>query len=235
MKKKCNFNSNSEPVMVDFKSKSSFDWRPLGILILGCLAIAFLVYSYIQNMHTLASTTYSEVTIYRDNIPLALKIEGKTGNRLFDFENYGASVEGLVREVAEGFTCEEIINNPQKIASEVKKRFDKTNTSIETLAITVTPPAEFTEAGKNLKATALITKKDSLITASAKHDAIAYTPEAERLEERRDARLNTQEDRKIKLREIESNEKIKFRQAEAIEKAAGKMKRKSGNLTIELH
>lgn len=65
-------------------------------------------------------------------------------------------------------------------------------------------------------------------SASVKRDAVGYTPEAERLKERRDRRFNAREERRIKMREIESNEKVKIRQAEAIENAADNQ----GNLLI---
>ncbi len=67
----------------------------------------------------------------------------------------------------------------------------------------------------------------SMISVAVKRDAQGYTPEAERLEERRDARYN-------ELKRIESNERIKIRQAEAIENAADNMGVLSGNLSVSL-
>ena len=73
-----------------------------------------------------------------------------------------------------------------------------------------------------------------MISASAKKDAVGYIPEAERLEERRDRRFDAQEERKIKMREIESNERIKIHQTEALENAADNMVM-FGDLAVELH
>lgn len=67
----------------------------------------------------------------------------------------------------------------------------------------------------------------SMISVAVKRDAQGYTPEAERLEERRDARYN-------ELKRIESNERIKIRQAEAIENAADNMGFLSGDLSVSL-
>lgn len=203
------------------------------------VCIGFILYIFLYIPYSTLHSDYEKIdlnlTIYKENIPLDLKVNAKTDNKCFNFHYYGNKIEELVKEVAVGGSCEELINNPQKLTNEVKKRFNEPDASLDFLSITVTPPAEFTEAEKNLRVAALTLQKDSMISTSSKHDAIGYTPEAERLEERRDARFNAQEDRRIKLREIESNEKIKLRQAEAIEKAADNMGLFSGDLAIKLH
>ena len=173
-------------------------------------------------------------TVYKENIPLQVEVKAETDNDAFHFHRYRHEIVGMVKKTMSEFSCEDVINNPQKIEEIVKSRFHEPKATLSFLTITVTPPAEFIDAGKALKTASLTVQKDSLISASAKKDAVGYTPEAERLEERRDRRFNAQEERKIKMREIESNEKIKMRQAEALENAADNMGM-FGDLAVELH
>lgn len=175
------------------------------------------------------------LTVYKENMPLEVKVQGRTDNQFFHLHSYKRQVEEMVKTGITEFSCEEVINNPQKIVEKVKNRFNEAEATLDFLSIIVTPPTEFTEAGKSLKVANLILQKDSMISASAKHDAVGYTSEAERLEERRDKRFNAQEERKIKMREIESNERVKMRQAEAIENAADNLGMFSGDLAVEIH
>ena len=122
----------------------------------------------------------------------------------------------------------DIINHPDKIAREVKRRYDASDgAKLESLYILADPPADFSAAAQKLKSLPMTLEADSIISEAAKRDAKGYTPEAERLEERRDARH-------IENKRIESNERIKIRQAKAIENAADNMGVLSGDLSVSL-
>ncbi len=205
----------------------------LNLMIVSC--ILFIAGIIIAILQLGPESIYFRLTVYKENMPLEVNVKGETDNQWFHFHSYKKQVEELVKTGIAELSCEEVINNPQKIAERVKSRFNEPKATLDFLSILVIPPTEFTEAGKSLKAAGLTLQKDSMISASAKHDAVGYTPEAERLEERRDKRLNAQEERRIKMRKIESNEKVKMRQAEAIENAADNLGMFSGGLTVEIH
>lgn len=171
---------------------------------------------------------YSNFSVYKENIPLEVNVEAETNNQWFHFTRYRREIQELVKTAIGEFSCEEVINNPQKIAEKVKSRFNKPKATLDFLTISITPPRELIEASKDQKVRSITVQTDHLLSVSAKQDAVGYTPEAERLEERRDRRFNERE-------KLKSNERIKMRQAEAIENAADNMGIFSGDLSVEIH
>ena len=152
--------------------------------------------------------------VYKDFVELTIDTKGRLDLNLFETEStYVMTLKALTQEVIDELPFDEVINNPSKITQEVRKRYEMTGEKLKSLYIMVTPPKDFSFAGQRLKSMPMTIAVDSMISAAAKRDAQGYTPEAERLEERRDARYN-------ELKRIESNELIKIRQAEAIENAA---------------
>ena len=161
--------------------------------------------------------------VYKDFVELTVNTKGRLDLNLFETESiYVTTLKALTQEVIDELPFDEVINNPSKITQEVRKRYEMTGEKLKSLYIMVTPPA-----GQRLKSMPMTIAVDSMISAAAKRDAQGYTPEAERLEERRDARYN-------ELKRIESNERIKIRQAEAIENAADNMGVLSGDLSVSL-
>lgn len=166
--------------------------------------------------------------VYKDFVELTIDTKGRLDLNLFETEStYVMTLKALTQEVIDELPFDEVINNTSKITQEVRKRYEMTGEKLKSLYIMVTPPKDFSFAGQRLKSMPMTIAVDSMISAAAKRDAQGYTPEAERLEERRDARYN-------ELKRIESNERIKIRQAEAIENAADNMGFLSGDLSVSL-
>lgn len=198
----------------------SFLRRVLPFSLMLCfifIAVAYLVKLGLANIDV-------KTVVYKDFVELTVDTKGRLDLNLF--EN-GASnvtnIKTLTQLVIGELPFEEVINNPGKITQEVKKRYEMTGKKINSLYIMVTPPKDFSFAGQRLKSIPVTLAVDSMISVAAKRDAQGYTPEAERLEERRDTRYN-------ELKRIES----KIRQAEAIENAADNMGFLSGDLSVSL-
>ncbi len=190
----------------------------------GVITVGLIVLLIAGCDKSLKDGYYRTTIVYKDYIAFKVEAEVRFDYGLFESPAGEETLLLLIQEVITELSFDDIINHPDKIAREVKRRYDASDgAKLESFYIRVDPPLDFSAASQRLKSLPMTLEADSIISEAAKRDAKGYTPEAERLEERRDARQR-----------IESNERIKIRQAKAIENAADNMGVLSGDLSVSL-
>lgn len=190
----------------------------------GVIVVALIVLLPAIWFKSLKDDYFRKTIVYKDYVAFEVEAEGRFDYELFESSAGEETLLLLIQEVITELSVDDIINHPDKMAREVKRRYDASDwAKLESLYIRVDPPSDFSAAAQKLKSLPMTLEADSIISEATKRDAKGYTSEAERLEERR-----------IENKRIESNERIKIRQAKAIENAADNMGVLSGDLSVSL-
>ncbi len=180
-----------------------------------------------------------QVHAVKGGVCLTVDIKGSAKSPFFYLINYKEDYAASVQTAINVHSFDVVLNNPAAITAYADSIFYQ-KTGIKTSAlIEITLPEDVEKAMKANKIAELEFQtlryqiaRDSLISVAAKNDSHGYTAEAERLENRRDQRFNTAEERKLKKASLESNERIEIRKAKALEEAASNAE--NLNLTLSM-
>lgn len=191
--------------------------------------VVIIFYSVFKLMN---SSLKQETKLIKDGITLTVNIQGSTSSSIFDWTNYKGYYATSVKEAFRVYPFDAILNDQAAVTAYADSVFYQ-ETGVKAFAsieITLPENVEKALAAKKiaeleLQAVRYQIAKDSLISIAAKKDAQGYTAEAERLENRRDQRLNSVKNR-------ESNERIEIRKAKTLEEAASNVGFLSGDLTV---
>ena len=192
--------------------------------------VIFVIFYFAFNIFN--SDLLQETKIMKDGVTLKVNIKGSVDNSIFEWGDYKKHYASSLKEAVRAYPFDAVLNDQVAITAYADSVFyEKTGVNASS-SIEFSLPEDIEKAIKarkiaelELQALQYQLAKDSLISAKAKKDAHGYTAEAERLENRRDQRLNSAKNR-------ESNERIENRKAEALEEAASNVGFLSGNLTV---
>lgn len=197
------------------------------------VSVLFLIFYPVFNI--MNGDLIQETKIIKDGVTLEVNIKGSADNSIFEWGDYKEHYVSSLKEAVKAYPFDAVLNDQAAITAYADSVFFKKTGVKASSSIELSLPEDVEKAMKAKKIAELEFQtlqyqlaKDSLISVAAKKDAQGYTAEAERLENRRDQRFNTAEERKIKRTALE----VETRKAEALEEAASNVGFLSGDLTI---
>ncbi len=197
------------------------------------LALIALIFAVVWGgLKVFSSGMGSNLSLIKDGVTMDVCITGTSDRPFFDVTDYGNDYAFFVQEAINAYPLEVVLEKRTDIIAYADSAFyQKTGIKASVcIDISLNENVQKALAAKKIaeldfQSLQYQLAKDSLISAKAKKDSEGYTPAAERLENRRDQRLNSAKNR-------ESNEQIENRKAEALEEAASNVGFLSGDLTI---
>ena len=202
---------------------------------IGICTVFVIFVIFYPALHIWNSDLLQETKVIKDGVTLKVNIKGSADNSIFEWGDYKEHYVFSLKEAVKAYPFDAVLNDQAAITAYADSVFYKKTGAKASSSIEFSLPEDVEKAMKAKKIAELEFQtlryqiaKDSLISVAAKNDAHGYTAEAERLENRRDQRFNTAEERKLKKTALE----VETRKAEALEEAASNVGFLSGNLTI---
>lgn len=207
---------------------------------IGICTVFVIFVIFYPALHIWNSDLLQETKVIKDGVTLKVNIKGSADNSIFEWGDYKEHYVFSLKEAVKAYPFDAVLNDQAAITAYADSVFYKKTGAKASSSIEFSLPEDVEKAMKAKKIAELEFQtlryqiaKDSLISIAAKNDAHGYTAEAERLENRRDQRFNTAEERKLKKATLESNERIEIRKAKALEEAASNAENLDITLTMK--
>ena len=202
---------------------------------IGICTVFVIFVIFYPALHMWDSDLLQETKVIKDGVIFTVNIKGSVDNTLFEWGDYKEPYVSSLKEAVKAYPFDAVLNDQAAITAYADSVFFKKTGVKASSSIELSLPEDVEKAMKANKIAELEFQtlryqiaRDSLISVAAKKDAQDYTAEAERLENRRDQRFNTAEERKLKRTALE----VETRKAEALEEAASNVGFLSGDLSV---